>query len=99
MARFGVLTVLWCICVGWSGAALAAEKVIGTVAPGGGGETAIFAGGCFWCVEQAFDDVDGVLETTSGYTGGTVANPTYNRCPPAGRSMPRRYWYATTRTR
>ncbi len=40
-------------------------------------ETAIFAGGCFWCVESDFDKVDGVVETISGYTGGTSENPTY----------------------
>jgi peptide-methionine (S)-S-oxide reductase len=40
-------------------------------------QSAIFAGGCFWCVEEAFDAVPGVVATTSGYTGGTVANPTY----------------------
>ena len=40
---------------------------------------AIFAGGCFWCVESDFDKVDGVLSTTSGYTGGTAANPTYQQ--------------------
>ena len=38
---------------------------------------AIFAGGCFWCVESDFDHVPGVLETVSGYTGGTTDNPTY----------------------
>ena len=38
---------------------------------------ATFAGGCFWCVEADFDKVEGVISTTSGYTGGTVANPTY----------------------
>jgi peptide-methionine (S)-S-oxide reductase len=38
---------------------------------------ATFAGGCFWCVEADFDKVDGVISTTSGYTGGTTANPTY----------------------
>ena len=40
-------------------------------------ETAIFAGGCFWCVEDAFDEVDGVTETISGYAGGTKPNPNY----------------------
>jgi len=40
-------------------------------------ETAIFAGGCFWCMEQPFDKVDGVISTTSGYTAGHKKNPTY----------------------
>lgn len=39
--------------------------------------SAVFAGGCFWCMEQPFDELAGVIETTSGYTGGTVENPTY----------------------
>jgi len=38
---------------------------------------ATFAGGCFWCMEQPFDNLPGVLSTTSGYTGGTKQNPTY----------------------
>lgn len=40
-------------------------------------KTAIFAGGCFWCVEADFDKVSGVVETVSGYTGGTMQNATY----------------------
>jgi peptide-methionine (S)-S-oxide reductase len=40
---------------------------------------AVFAGGCFWCVESDFDKVAGVLSTTSGYTGGTTANPSYEQ--------------------
>jgi peptide-methionine (S)-S-oxide reductase len=41
--------------------------------------TATFAGGCFWCVEEAFDKVEGVVSTTSGFTGGHVENPTYEQ--------------------
>ena len=40
-------------------------------------QTATVAGGCFWCVESDFESVTGVLEVTSGYTGGSTANPTY----------------------
>lgn len=41
-------------------------------------QEAIFAGGCFWCMEPPFDKLEGVLKTTSGYTGGTVKDPTYH---------------------
>jgi len=40
-------------------------------------EVAVFAGGCFWCLEPAFLEVRGVLSVESGYTGGTVRNPSY----------------------
>lgn len=46
---------------------------------------AYFAGGCFWCMEEAFEKVDGVLAVASGYMGGTVANPTYEQVS-AGRT-------------
>ncbi|WP_444896225.1 peptide-methionine (S)-S-oxide reductase MsrA [Microbulbifer sp. SSSA005] len=46
--------------------------------------TAIFAGGCFWCMEPPFDKVDGVLKTTSGYSGGHVKNPTYEQVSSGG---------------
>jgi peptide-methionine (S)-S-oxide reductase len=42
-------------------------------------ETAIFAGGCFWCEETAFVGVPGVISVTSGYTGGQTKNPTYEQ--------------------
>ena len=38
---------------------------------------AVFAGGCFWCMEKPFDVIDGVISTTSGYTGGAETAPTY----------------------
>ena len=41
--------------------------------------TAVFAGGCFWCVEEAFDPVEGVIATTSGYSGGDTEDPTYEQ--------------------
>jgi peptide-methionine (S)-S-oxide reductase len=46
--------------------------------------TATFAGGCFWCVESDFDHVPGVVETVSGYTGGTLDNPTYHQVGAGG---------------
>ena len=42
-------------------------------------QTAIFAGGGFWCVEADFDGVPGVVDTLSGYTGGDLENPSYDR--------------------
>jgi peptide-methionine (S)-S-oxide reductase len=42
------------------------------------------AGGCFWCVEADFEKVDGVREVVSGYTGGTVANPSYKQVTAGG---------------
>jgi peptide-methionine (S)-S-oxide reductase len=47
-------------------------------------EVAIFAGGCFWCMEPPFDALDGVISTTAGYTGGTVQNPTYRQVSGGG---------------
>ena len=48
-------------------------------------ETAILAGGCFWCIEADYEKLDGVLEVISGYTGGHVENPTYKQVS-AGRT-------------
>ena len=70
----------------WIGAAVAvALAVLMSMVPRPGelshaanaSKTAIFAGGCFWCMEAAFDEVPGVTETVSGYAGGTKPNPNY----------------------
>ena len=47
-------------------------------------EKATFAGGCFWCMEPPFDELPGVLSTTSGYTGGQKKNPTYEEVSAGG---------------
>lgn len=55
-----------------------------THAAAGHYDTAIFAGGCFWCEEAAFDDVPGVVKVVSGYTGGTKQRPTYEEVSDGG---------------
>ncbi len=66
--------------------------------------SAVFAGGCFWCTESDFDHIQGVISTLSGYTGGRVANPTYEQVSAGGTGHieavrvvydPRRVSYAT----
>ncbi len=60
--------------------ASAAAKAGASIAKAGASTAkAIFAGGCFWCVESDFDKVPGVISTTSGYTGGKTANPNYEQ--------------------
>jgi len=66
----------------WSGTGGLARPA---VAAEGSEAVAIFAGGCFWCMEPPFDELPGVLATTSGYTGGRVANPSYEQVS-AGRT-------------
>ncbi len=46
--------------------------------------TAVFAGGCFWCTESDFEKLPGVIDAISGYTGGTVANPSYKQVSAGG---------------
>src|SRR5215813_3395193 len=71
MRRIGLGLMLWL--------ALAAGAA-GQQAP----KVATFAGGCFWCVEADFDKVAGVVRTTSGYTGGHTANPSYEQVSHGG---------------
>ena len=65
------------ILIGCSGASAGPESSEHPAPATAGGETALFAGGCFWCMEPPFDELEGVLATTSGYTGGPEKNPTY----------------------
>ena len=53
-------------------------------ATGGKTATATFAGGCFWCMEPPFEKLDGVVSVTSGYTGGSKKNPTYEEVSAGG---------------
>ena len=53
-------------------------------ADGEGLAVATFAGGCFWCMEPPFDELDGVVSTTSGYTGGQKSDPTYEEVSRGG---------------
>lgn len=62
-----LLAIVLMLCMSWGGAMAAEYK------------TAVFAGGCFWCLEKPFDELPGVIETESGYAGGAVPNPTYEQ--------------------
>jgi methionine-S-sulfoxide reductase len=59
-------------------AAPAAPTATAAIAPGTRAE-AVFAGGCFWCVEAVFEQIDGVIEAVSGYAGGSADTATYER--------------------
>ena len=71
--RFGaLLSVTFALLLGFAQASTAAEA------------RAIFAGGCFWCMEEAFEAVDGISEAVSGYIGGDVPNPSYPQVSSGG---------------
>ncbi|NBE07322.1 peptide-methionine (S)-S-oxide reductase MsrA [Paragemmobacter ruber] len=65
------------------GVTLFLSAVLGAASHAATGK-AVVAGGCFWCVEADFEGVPGVLSVVSGYTGGTVANPTYKQVTAGG---------------
>lgn len=69
MQRFAIILLAL---LAWSSPSLAATEV------------ATFAGGCFWCVEEAFDKVPGVISTTSGFANGHIKNPTYEQVSAGG---------------
>ena len=69
--------VLLALCASLLLAATAANAQTAKPAAGAATAKAIFAGGCFWCMEHPFDVLPGVVSTTSGYIGGQKKNPTY----------------------
>lgn len=52
-------------------------KPVAAIQASGETDTAVFAGGCFWCMESDYEKLPGVIEAVSGYAGGTTTNPTY----------------------
>ena len=63
---------------------LAASLFVSAAPPPGERASAVFAGGCFWCEETAFEGLPGVISVTSGYTGGQKKNPTYEEVSAGG---------------
>ena len=78
-AALSILTMIVLLIGAWS--VQPASRAAADAAPG----KAYFAGGCFWCMEEVFEKVEGVLSATSGYMGGTVVNPSYEEVS-AGRT-------------
>jgi len=78
---FGIMFALVMVSCNAKEKEIATQKITEPVKiePQKGLETATFAGGCFWCTEAVFLELDGVKTVKSGYIGGTVANPTYEQ--------------------
>ncbi len=88
--KLSVLPLVWAIVWGVAGCTQPAIEATlpassdSTAVAEGDISTAVFAGGCFWCMEQPFDEIEGVVSTTSGYTGGTSENPSYEEVSAGG---------------
>ena len=82
MSQISKLRAYFCaLTLGLCGIAFAAQPAAPASSPAA---TAIFAGGCFWCLEADYDKLPGVLSTESGYTGGSKAQPTYEEVSAGG---------------
>jgi peptide methionine sulfoxide reductase msrA/msrB len=80
MKTLGILALVALIGIGFSISNLFSQpSQMNKNEPSSKLQEATFAGGCFWCTEADFEKVDGVIEAVSGYTGGTVENPTYHQ--------------------
>lgn len=82
--RKAMILIAAVVASAWSGSEPQAQTRRAVLPAGAALDTAIFAGGCFWCMEPPFDKLDGVVSTTSGYTGGRVANATYEQVSAGG---------------
>jgi peptide-methionine (S)-S-oxide reductase len=71
-----LIPALAAVALAFASAGAVAQEDADTM-PKNGQAVATFAGGCFWCMEPPYDKLDGVLATTSGYTGGATIDPTY----------------------
>lgn len=80
-AFLDVLLITGLLALGMVSAASGAQDQAGKP---GEGAVATFAGGCFWCMEHPYDELEGVLSTTVGYTGGDTKNPTYREVSAGG---------------
>ena len=69
---------------GTTAAALLPSGPVGASVSAADPDTALFAGGCFWCMEPPFERLDGVLSVTSGFAGGRVADPSYEEVSRGG---------------
>ena len=69
------VSILALVCAG--AVFLIVDIARGQDSPPAAAKTAVFAGGCFWCIQPAFDKAPGVIKTMVGYCGGTEPNPTY----------------------
>jgi peptide-methionine (S)-S-oxide reductase len=78
MMKSLLLGGLWLSAI-FGGAMSVGEAEIRDVRPAGGREVVTVGGGCFWCVEAIFDELKGVEKVESGYSGGRVANPSYEQ--------------------
>ncbi len=76
--------ILWIASLTLLGTAMTASPDTGKPPTPSRREIATFAGGCFWCMEPPFDALEGVTSTTSGYTGGSKKNPTYEEVSAGG---------------
>jgi peptide-methionine (S)-S-oxide reductase len=79
----GLLPMLAAAAIALAAAGALAQQE-GSTMPENGEAVAIFAGGCFWCMEPPYDELDGVIATVSGYTGGSKVDPTYEEVSTGG---------------